>query len=294
MTVARAVVAWWVRPVPLARVAVLRAVLYLFVVWDVLYLTNDVLGHAYAPDLAQPLLLARLLHLPGPSVPLARTLLVLVVVSSLVAATGRLPRIAGWTAGIAFLLWMLDSQGFSYVSHDHMALVLALLVLPTVGRARFTDAGSSEAAGWAFRVIQVATVLTYFGSAVVKWVRAGSPWAWANGSVFVWAIMRRGSDAIRWTLEVPVLLHVGQWVLLVAEFLAPLALALKGRLLFGLVAFFLVFHAMTFVALGIHFLPTAVCWLAFAPTERLVPWVLDLPGRAGRRVRRTAPATASS
>lgn len=293
MRAARAAVAWWVRPAPLARVAVLRAVLYLFVVWDVLYLTNDVLGHAYAPDLARPLLLSRLLHLPGPSVPLAWTLLVLVVVASLVAATGRLPRVAGWTAGIAFLLWMLDSQGFSYVSHDHMALVLALLVLPTVGRARFTDTGSSEAAGWAIRVIQVATVLTYFGSAVVKWVRAGSPWAWANGSVFVWAILRRGSDVIRWTLEVPVLLHVGQWVLLVAEFLAPVALALRGRLLLALVAFFLVFHAMTFAALGIHFLPTAVCWLAFAPTERLVPWVQDRAARVARRVRRTAPATAS-
>ncbi len=293
MRAGRAVVAWWVRPVPLARIAVLRTVLYLFVVWDVLYLTNDVLGHAYAPDLARPLLLSRLLHLPGPSVPLAWTLLVLVVVASLVAATGRLPRLAGWTAGIAFLLWMLDSQGFSYVSHDHMALVLALLVLPTVGRARFTDTGSSEAAGWAIRVIQVATVLTYFGSAVVKWVRAGSPWAWANGSVFVWAIMRRGSEAIRWTLEVPVLLHVGQWVLLVAEFLAPVALALRGRLLLALVAFFLVFHAMTFVALGIHFLPTAVCWLAFAPSERLVPWVQDRAAGVARRVRRTAPATAS-
>lgn len=294
MTALRAVAGWWVRPVPLARVAVLRTVLYLFVVWDVLYLTNDVMGHAYAPDLAQPLLLSRLLHLPGPSVPLAWTLLVLVVVSSLVAATGRLPRLAGWTAGIAFLLWMLDSQGFSYVSHDHMALVLALLVLPTVGRARFTDTGSSEAAGWAFRVIQVAVVLTYFGSAIVKWVRAGSPWAWANGSVFVWAIMRRGSDAIRWTLEVPVLLHVGQWVLLVAEFVAPVALWLRGRALLGLVLFFLVFHAMTFVALGIHFLPTAVCWLAFAPTERLVPWGRDLAARTSRRVRRTEPATAPS
>ena len=31
------------------------------------------------------------------------------------------------------------------------------------------------------------------------------------------------------------------------------------------------FHFMTFLALGIHFLPTVVCWAALFPLERLLP-----------------------
>ena len=174
---ARAVTGWWLSPVPLARVAVMRAVIYLFVIYDVLYVTNDVIGHGYAPALYQPTLFARLLPFPEPSVPVAWTLLVVTIVGCLVAATGRLPRLAGGTVAVSFTAWMMNSQGFSYVSHDHMALMVAVLVLPTVGRARFTDTTASQAAGWAMRAIAVATVITYFGSAFNKWVRAGSPWA---------------------------------------------------------------------------------------------------------------------
>lgn len=301
----RAVAGWWLAPVPLARIAVLRTAIYLFVIWDVLYVTNDVIGHGYAPELYQPTLFARVLPFPDPSVPVAWTLLAVIIVGCLVAATGRLPRLAGGVVAVAFTAWMMDSQGFSYVSHDHMALMVAVLVLPTVGRARFTDGGSSQAAGWAVRVIGVATVITYFGSAFNKWVRAGSPWAWANGSVFTWAILRRGSEWVRWTLDHPYLLVIGQWVLLAAEFLSPVVLWLRGRWLLAAASFFLLFHLATFLALGIHFLPTIVCWLAFFPLERLVPWlrrgarrVLALRGRlsgAGQGATEgTERATASS
>jgi hypothetical protein len=269
----RAVVGWWLSPVPLARVAVLRAAIYLFVIWDMLYVTNDVIGHGYAPALYQPTLFARVLPFPEPSVPVAWTLLVVTIVGCLVAAAGRLPRLAGGTVAVTFTAWMMNSQGFSYVSHDHMALMVAVLVLPTVGRARFTDTESSQAAGWAVRAVAVATVITYFGSAFNKWVRAGSPWAWANGSVFTWAILRRGAQWVRWSLDYPVLLVIGQWTLLVAEFLSPVVLWLRGRWLLAAVSFFMLFHLVTFLALGIHFLPTVVCWLAFFPLERVVPWV---------------------
>jgi hypothetical protein len=130
------------------------------------------------------------------------------------------------------------------------------------------------------RTVAVATVITYFGSAFNKWVRAGSPWAWANGSVFTWAILRRGSQWVRWTLEYPFVLVVGQWFLLAAEFLSPAVLWLRGRWLLAAVSFFLLFHLATFLALGIHFLPTVVCWLAFFPLERGVPWLR----RVGQRI----------
>jgi cytochrome c biogenesis protein CcdA len=45
----------------------------------------------------------------------------------------------------------------------------------------------------------------------------------------------------------------------------------KGRWLYGVVAFFCLFHLMTYLALGIHFLPTVICWAAFLPLEKLVP-----------------------
>ena len=262
---------WFFPAVPAARVAVFRVFVYLFIIFDLFFGVNDVIGHSYAPDLAQPLLLTRVLHLPGPSLALAYTLQWTIIVGCLVAASGWLPRLAGTVVAVAFTWWMLDSQGFGYVQHDHMALVIATWVLPTAGLARFTDTHRTRAGGWALQVVAIAVVATYFGSAISKWVRSGSPIAWANSAVFVWAIMRRGSGFIRWTLEYPWLLVIGQWALLTAEFLAPVALWLKGRWLSLTVAFFFGFHLMTYLSLGIHFLPTVVCWLALLPLEKLLP-----------------------
>ncbi len=283
---------WWFPEVPLARVALFRVVIYLFIIWDILFLTNDVIGHSYAPHLAAPLWLSRALHLPAPNPLLAHTLQLAIILGCLVAASGRLPRLAGAVVAVSFTWWMLDSQGFGYVSHDHLALVVATWVLPTAGRARVRDHGTSQSAGWALRVVSVAVAVTYFGSFFSKWVRSGTPWAWADSAVFVWAIMRRGSPLVRWTLQVPWLLVIGQWVLLTAEFCSPVVLWLKGRWLVAAVVFFWGFHLMTFLALGIHFLPTVVCWLALMPLERLLPRWRN--ARVGSRRVTTAPAPAAA
>jgi hypothetical protein len=55
------------------------------------------------------------------------------------------------------------------------------------------------------------------------------------------------------------------------EFLSPIALFVKGKWLYGVVVFFCLFHLLTYLALGIHFLPTVICWAAFLPLEKLVP-----------------------
>lgn len=286
----RAVVGWWTRPVPLARVAVLRVAIYLFVLFDIFVLTNDVIPMAHAPELYRPTMIGRILPLPTPSIPLTQTLQIVIVVGALVAATGLLPRIAGWVVAIAYFEWMVISQGYGYVSHDHLALMVAVTLLPTIGKARFTDGDTSEAGGWAFRCIQVSTIATYFGSAVVKMVRSGSPAAWANGAVFIWALIRRGSDLFRWTTDYPWLLQIAQWGLLIIEFLSPLVLFLRAKALYLAVVTFVGFHLMTYLALGIHFLPTVVCWLAFLPLERLVP----LPQRAVARLLRRPPMPAAA
>ncbi|MGH8826708.1 MAG: hypothetical protein ACRDVZ_03710 [Jiangellaceae bacterium] len=267
------VLRWWLPEVPLARVAILRTVLYLFVVYDMFFLVNDVVPHGYAAELYRPLWIGRVLPLPEPSPALVHGLQIVLIVATLVAATGRLPRLAGWIVAVCYLEWLIIGMSFGKVDHDHFALVVALWVLPTVGRARFGDTERSQAAGWALRCIQVGVIATYFGSAIAKWVRNGWPWVWGNGAVLSWAFIRRGTGLVEWTLDYPWLLRVGQWVMLVAEFLSPVVLFLRGRALLLGAGFFLVFHLITYLSLGIHFLPTVVCWLAFFPLERVAPWV---------------------
>jgi len=272
----RRIVGWWTTPVPLARVAVLRTVLYLFLLYDIFFLVNDVVPHGYAPELYRPLFIGRILPLPTPSPALVQTLQVVIVVGALVAATGRLPRLAGWTVAVCYLEWLIVGMSFGKVDHDHLALLVALWVLPTVGRARFDDRTPSEGAGWAMRCIQIATIATYVGSAFAKWARNGAPFAWANGAVFVWAIIRRGTDFIDWILDYPWMLRIAQWGLLIGEFLSPIVLFLRGKALVLAAVFFLSFHLFTYLSLGIHFLPTVVCWLSFFPVERVVPYIRHL------------------
>lgn len=255
---------------PLARVACLRAIVYAFVIVNVWTLSDDVIGHARIPEFYAPLLVPRLLGIGPVTQAGAVTLLAVITLSGLVAMTSRLPRLSGWTVAVSFSWWMFYSQGYGYVAHDHMALMVAVLVLPTVGVAGFRDAGTSRAAGWALRCVQIAVVLTYFFSVWSKWIRSDGLVNWANGAVFVWAIMRRGTVFVNWTLEFPWLLVIAQWCLLIVELLSPLALFLRDRWLYFAVGFFLLFHLATFLALGISFLPTVVCWAAFLPLERVL------------------------
>ena len=62
-----------------------------------------------------------------------RSVLAVLSVFSLLAAAGILQRISGWAVAISFGAWMFYTQGYGYVAHDHMALVIAAFVLPTIG-----------------------------------------------------------------------------------------------------------------------------------------------------------------
>ncbi|MFP3397571.1 hypothetical protein SB749_14670 [Brevibacterium sp. SIMBA_078] len=263
---------WFMPEVPLARVAVFRVFIYLFIIIDVLTISGDVIAHGWTPEFYQPLWLARFLHIPAVSVLGAQILLTLIIVFSLLAAAGILQRLSGWAVALSFGAWMFYTQGYGYVAHDHMALVIAAFVLPTIGTARFRDVGTASArAGWALRMVQIAVVLTYFYSVVMKWIASGNITHWANGAVIIWALMRRGAEWSKPFLELPGLLIAAQWATLVFEFLSPVVLFLKRKWLYGAVAFFFLFHLMTYLALGIHFLPTVICWAAFLPLEKLVP-----------------------
>jgi hypothetical protein len=271
-------------PVPVARVAVLRVVVYVFTVVHIRFIANDPVPHGDVPaELYQPVLLREWLQVPAPSPLYVRVLEVVLVASALVAATGRLPRVSGAVCLVAFLDWQTNNFGYGKVDHDSFAILVALAVLPTVGPASWRDSRVSERAGWAIRMVQLGVVASYFLAALAK-LRFGGL-LWANGAVFTWAFSRRGTDVAESISSVPGLLRAGQWTVLLAELASPLMLWLRGRWVWFAVLFWAGFHLVTYLAIGIHFLALAVCLLAFLPLERLVPRptsVLRSPLRRGR------------
>ncbi|SEG89205.1 hypothetical protein SAMN04489712_12341 [Thermomonospora echinospora] len=272
----RALGRWWYPPVPRARIAWLRILAYGFLPFDMLLLTNSTLAHAHLPpSLYQPVLLARLVHLPAPTPGAMYALLAVTLAAAALAAAGRLPRAAGLVAALGYLWWVTISMSYGKVDHDHLALVVALFVLPTAGRARIGDREGCEASGWAARCVQIAVVAAYFLSAWAK-MRIGGP-GWPNGATLQWALNRRGTPPGRLLTDYPGLLRAGQWVTLVAEFASPLLLVARGRWLLLGVAFFAGFHVVTYALMTIHFLPHAIWLAAFLPLERL-PWPRRAPG----------------
>ncbi|MCS6710800.1 hypothetical protein JSY14_01720 [Brachybacterium sp. EF45031] len=263
------VLRWLMPPLPVARAARLHRLVAVVVVLDVLLFADDVPAHARSPEFYRPLLLARLLHLPAVTPTLAGILLVVILTAAAMVIAGRTQRIAGAVLAVSFWVWMLWSQSYGYVSHDQMALMVAVAVLPTVPALTSRSERVSRAAGWALRSIQLAVVATYVLSVLAKTLYSGSPAAWANSAIFTWAFIRRGAPWVEWTLQLPWLFVPAQWAVLLMELGTVLALVLRGRALYTLIGIVLLFHLGTLLTLGIHFLPTVVCWAAFLPLEHL-------------------------
>jgi hypothetical protein len=260
---------WWFRPVPLARVAVFRVIAYLFIPVDVFLTTSWVRAHAEVPTAwYSPLLVGRLLHLPTPTHTVVLVVQWALVVAAVAAATGRAPRLLGTTVFLLYAEWMVIAMSYGKVDHDRIAFLVALALLPTIGRARFRDRRSSEAAGFAMAAVLVAVVLTYFLAAWAK-IRFGG-WDWPTGATIARAVVRRGSAFSDWTLDVPYLLPAVQWAMIIGELAAPLLLLVRtDRMRVALVLFLLSFHVITYLGLGIVFLPHCIAILSIAPWERL-------------------------
>lgn len=270
---------WVLPPVGAGRVAWLRTLLYLVVALKLQFISNTT-GHGRTPELFDPVTPVALLHLPAPGYAFLYGLRLVLIATALVAATGRLPRLTGWPVAVMYLTWQLYEMSFGKVDHDEFAMIAALFLVPTAGRARYGETRPREATGFVVRAIQVAVCATYFLSAWAK-VRFGSkdpPWDgfWPNGALFVWALVRRGYPWSTPLLQVPWLLHLSQWALIVLETLSPLMLFVRQRLAALAAAGWLLFHLGTYASIGIHFLPTAICLFAFVPLEQL-------PDRVRRR-----------
>jgi hypothetical protein len=259
---------WLFRPVPLARIAVLRAIAYLFVPVDVLLTTPWVTSHAHVPgELYQPLLIGRLLHLPTPG-PWVEVLRWVLIAAALVAATGRLPRALGVVVALLYLEWMVVAFSYGKVDHDRVGFLVLLFALATVSHR-----AGEDAAGWAVSVTTLAVVATYFLSAFAKLRFGGLDWV--DGATLTRAVVRRGTWLSTPLLEHAWVLHAFQYVLLMVElFVSPLLLVRwrDERIGWLLVAGFYGFHVMTFLTISIVFLPHCVALLALLPLERIRAW----------------------
>lgn len=260
---------WWTEPLPLARIAAMRLIAYLFVPLDVLWATSWVASKAdVPPELYQPLIIGNLLHLPVPTSTVVTVVKWALLVAAVLAATGRAPRLLGVAVFVLYFEWMIIAMSYGKVDHDRFAYLVLLAVLPTIGRARFGDQRRSEAAGWALRCVQIAVMLTYFLAAWAK-IRFGG-WDWPTGATLVRAVLRRGTDLALWTLQVPQLLLVMQFVMIIGELLSPLILLVRrDRARILLVLGLLGFHVMVLATIKIIFLPHCVAILSMLPWERL-------------------------
>lgn len=260
---------WWFEPVPLARVAIFRTIVYLFAPLDVLVLTPWVWAHARVPTaLYQPLVVGRLLHLPTPTHAVVMAVGLALVITSVAAATGRAPRLLGVAVLALYGEWMVIAMSYGKVDHDRFAYLVALAVLPTIGRVRRDDPTRSEAAGWAMRCVQVSVVLTYFLAAWAK-IRFGGL-DWPTGATLARAIVRRGTFASGWLLHQPHLLEAGQFLMIGGELLSPLLLfARSDRARVLVVAGLLSFHLATFAGVTIIFWPHLVAMTSMLPWDRL-------------------------
>lgn len=277
---------WLFEPMPVARVAVLRVLVFAFVVFDVLLLHTSGWYHGWAdPVWYEPLLLGKAFDLPAATVLLVQVLKWGCVAAALAAMTGRAPRLLGWTVAVAWTWYQYVAFSYGKVDHDRADFVVALALLPTVGLAHLSERRRSEAAGFALRAVQLAAVATYFLSAWAK-IRFGG-WEWVNSATMVRAVVRRGTPMAQWLLEVPWTLHWFQWVLFTAELTSPVIFLLSERWRRRVVAAWFVFHAMTYAAITIAFWPHLVMMLAFLPLERYAAW---LRARLGDRWRGRLPA----
>jgi hypothetical protein len=263
---------WWFDPMPRGRVAALRTFVYVFVLADVFIVRPWVSIHGQLPEeLYEPLFIARFLPFPAPTPLVVAVLQGALVVATLLALTGRWPRVSGAAVFLLYLAWMLTAFSYGKVDHDNVAFLVALAVLPTVGKARWGDRHADEASGWAIRCIQVAVVMTYFASVASK-VRFGGL-NWVTGSTFLRAVLKRGTSLSEPLAAYPLALKAGQVALVAFELLSPLLLV-RGRIGRLMLVVALAFHVITFLGIRIMFWPHVVCLLSFLPLERLNPRVL--------------------
>ncbi len=254
-------------PLPVARVGVLRRLVYVFVLLDVLWLHRTGQDHGYAdPAWYTPLVVGEVLHLPAASVPLVAAVKWTCVAAATVAVTGRLPRLAGWTVALTWAWFQYIAFSYGKVDHDRADFAVALVLLALLGTASVHDRRRSEAAGFVLRAVQLVAIATYFFSAWAK-LRFGGL-EWVDSATMARAVVRRGTAFGRIFLGWPWTLHAFQYVLISAELLSPVIFFVTERWRRRMVWAWYLFHASVYATITIAFWPHLVTMTAFLPLEQ--------------------------
>lgn len=275
---------WLFVPTPLARIAILRVLVYAFVPIDVLVLHTSGYYHGWAdPVWYKPMIMGQLLHLPPATVLLVELLKWGSVVTALLALTGRFPRLLGWACAICWIWYQYVAFAYGKVDHDRGDFVFALVLLPTVGLAHLKDGRKSEAAGFALRGIQIVAIFTYFLSSWAK-IRFGHGIEWLDSATVARAVIRRGTPVGELFLQIPWSLHVMQYVMFFAELTSPIIFFVPEKWRRRLVGAWYLFHLTVYLTISIAFWPHLVMMLAFLPLEeyrdRFVGFLRRRLGRA--------------
>lgn len=273
---------WLFSPVPKARIAAFRTLVYVFIPLDLVFFSAWIKGHGNLPgNLYQPLVVGRLLHLPTPTPLIVDAIYYALIPLSLLAATGRAHRLLGWTVFALYFEWMIIAMSYGKIDHDRYAILVALAVLPTAGRARHGDPTESQAAGFALRATQIAVIATYFLASVAKFRYGGL--SWLTGATLTRSFIRRGTLLAQWLLKIPHFTTVSQFGIVGFELLSPVVFFVKPRWRYLIVAVFYAFHLLTFSLITISFIPHQIAMAAFLPLEKVTPirWLQRLRRGAG-------------
>jgi hypothetical protein len=283
---------WLFEPVPKGRIAAFRTLVYVFVALDLLFFSAWIRSHGDLPgNLYQPLVIGRILPLPTPTHLIVNSIFWALIPLSLLAATGRAHRLLGWTVFVLYFEWMIIAMSYGKIDHDRFALLVALAVLPTAGRARHGDQERTEAGGFALRATQIGVICTYFLASIAK-LRYGGL-AWLTGATLTRSFIRRGTMLAHWLLGIPGFTTVSQFGIVGFELLSPLVFVVRPKLRYLMVAGFFAFHILTFCLITISFIPHQIAMASFLPLEKVTPIVWArrlLPRRAPLAQDQVAPA----
>ncbi len=272
---------YWFAPVPPERLEVLGLIIYAFIIGNIA-LSGWINAHAWAPkNMYRPVLLGRLLGIPGPNAFTMIAVVSMIVIACCYSIWRRNGRVAPKLVLFGYGLWLLWAFSYGKVDHDRLTILVALGVL-AFRPGQHADYGRRAGyASWALRLIQVVFAITYPLSAWGKIHFGGIDWA--NGNVFVTAILRKGTVFGNLFLSVPWLLVIAQWVFISFEVFALALLLPRGKLRSVALVGVIVLHVTTYALIGIHFLPHLICIGAFFPLERLSS---RYRSRSGLRARR--------
>jgi uncharacterized membrane protein YphA (DoxX/SURF4 family) len=305
VSVARALACWWqafwFRPVPVRRLAVLRILVAAYVVQDLL-LARWMLRYAtVSEEFYEPIHVIRLLSLPrlGPEELLA--LYIVLVGAALCALVGWATRPALIVAAPLYIYWYATFYSYGEVSNSRTAVAVALIVLAIApaGRAYSLNsvlarrrgkpltAEDDEVAGWAFQVLTVLLVYMYLFAGLTKLRITGFDW-WYSGA-FERGIADEGTAPALWLAgnHLPLVWAMALGAL-VFELCSPILL-FRGRLRQWYAGAAVLFHVGSLVLLRMDFLGMAlICAAVVVNLERipefLTRWTrssLDLSPSAG-------------